>query len=49
MTFKYKNVYINDTATITGPYEQNGPLGNYFDKSYHDLYFGKKTWEQAES
>lgn len=49
MTFKYKNVYINETSTITGPYEQNGPLGNYFDKSYHDFYFGKKTWEQAES
>lgn len=48
MTFKYKNVYINETATITGPYEQDGPLGNYFDKSYKDLYFGKKTWEQAE-
>lgn len=49
MTFKYKNVYINETSTITGPYEKNGPLSNCFDKSFHDLYFGKKTWEQAES
>ncbi len=49
MTFRYKNVYINETATITGPYEKNGPLNNYFDKSYQDFYFGKKTWEQAES
>lgn len=49
MTFKYKNVYINDTSTITGPYEQKGPLGNYFDKSYYDFYFGTKTFEQAES
>ena len=48
MTFKYSNVYINDTATITGPYEANGPLSKYFDKSYNDLYFNTKTWELAE-
>ena len=48
MTFKYNNVYINDTATITGPYEANGPLSKYFDKSYNDLYFNTKTWELAE-
>lgn len=49
MTFQYKNVYINETATITGLYEKNGPLGNYFDKGYNELYFGTKTWEAAES
>lgn len=49
MTFKYNNVYISDTATITGPYEGNGPLSKYFDKSYNDFYFNQKTWEQAES
>ena len=48
MTFKYNNVYINDTATITGPYESKGPLSKFFDKSYDDLYFGAKTWELAE-
>ena len=48
MTIKYTNVYINDTSTITGPYEAKGPLKNFFDKSYSDLYFGEKTWEQAE-
>lgn len=48
MTNTYNNVYINDTCTITGPYEAKGPLGNYFDKSYKDLYFGKKAWELAE-
>lgn len=49
MTFKYKNVYINNTATITGPYEKKGPLHSYFDKSYDEFYFGTKTWEDAES
>ena len=48
MTIKYNNVYINDTATITGPFEKNGPLGKYFDKTYDNLYFKEKTWEQAE-
>ncbi len=49
MTFHYKNVYINDTGTVAGPYEKKGPLSSYFDKTYDELYFGKKTWEQAES
>ena len=49
MTFQYKNVYINETGTVTGPYEASGPLSKYFDKSYLDLYFGMKTWENAES
>lgn len=49
MTFKYNNVYINETATVTGPYEQEGPLSKYFDKSYKDFYMGLPTWEQAES
>lgn len=49
MTFKYKNVFINDTATVTGKYEKQGPLNKYFDKSYDDFYFGTNTWEQAES
>ena len=49
MTFKYNNVYINDTATVTGPNEANGPLSKYFDKSYKDFYMGLSTWEQAES
>lgn len=49
MTFTYDNVYINETATLTGPYEKKGPLNHYYDKSYDDLYFGAKTWEQAET
>ena len=48
MTQEYENVYINDTATISGPYESKGPLSNFFDKNYNDLYFGSKSWENAE-
>lgn len=49
MTFKYKNVYINETATVTGPYEEKGPLGNLYDKTYREFYFGEKNFEMAES
>ena len=48
MTIKYNNVFINETATIGGPYEAKGPVGKYLDKTYKELYFGEKTWEQAE-
>ena len=48
MTFKYKNVFINDTATVVGPDEKKGPLNHYFDKSNDELYFGANTFEQAE-
>ena len=48
MTFEYKNVYINESSTVAGPYEAKGPLGNLFDKTYEDLYNGEKTWETAE-
>ena len=49
MTNTYKNVYISNTATIAGIYEANGPLKEYFDKTYNkDLYFGEKSWEKAE-
>ena len=49
MTINFENVYINETATITGPYEKNGPLQRYYDKSYNDMYFNMNSWEQAES
>lgn len=49
MTTNYKNVYIMDTYTVCGPYENDGPLSNYFDKKYEkELYFGEKSWEKAE-
>ena len=48
MTFYYKNVYIEDTSTIAGPYEKKGHLRKYFDKTYSDLYFGEKSFEKAE-
>lgn len=49
MTTTYKNVYVKETSTIAGVYEANGPLKDYFDKTYtKDLYFGESSWERAE-
>lgn len=48
MTFKYNKVYLNNTYTIVGPYENNGPLAKYFDDYYKDLYCDEETWEKAE-
>ena len=49
MTTTYKNVFIKNASTIAGVYESNGPLKEYFDKTYtKDLYFGETSWEHAE-
>lgn len=36
-------------ASVAGKEEKEGPLGEYFDKTYSDPYLGEKTWESAES
>ena len=49
MTTRYNNVYVMDTYTVCGPYENDGPLAKYFDKRYEkELYFGEKSLEKAE-
>lgn len=39
---------ITAWASIAGKKESEGPLGNTFDITENDSYFGQKTWEQAE-
>lgn len=48
MTFTYNNVYVQDTATVAGPYEKQGPLKKYYDKTLKDLYYNEKSFEKAE-
>ena len=48
MTIFYNNVFLNEASTVTGPFEKVGLLGEYFDKSYTDLYMGEKTFEKGE-
>lgn len=49
MILNFKNVYVNGTSTVAGPYEAKGPLRTSFDKKYQkDLYCGEKSFEEAE-
>lgn len=48
MTINFDNVYIKETSTIVGPYEKEGSLNAYFDKTCNDFYNGAKTIEQSE-
>lgn len=42
-------VTLADGASTVGKKEGEGPLAAYFEEIEPDLYFGQKTWEQAES
>lgn len=39
---------ITATATVVGPEEGKGPLGNEFDVVHKDMNIGQDTWEKAE-
>ena len=39
---------VKNWASVAGKKEKDGPLGEYFDFTHKDTYFGQKTWEQAE-
>lgn len=40
---------IITSACVGGKTEQQGPMRDYFDKTFQDDYFGMDTYEQAES
>ncbi len=44
----FNNVYFNDCAVVVGPKEKEGPLGEYFDYYFEDLYCGEDSFEKAE-
>lgn len=44
----FNNVYLRNTAVVVGPKEAKGPLGQYFDYYFDDLYCGENSWEKAE-
>lgn len=46
---RFKDVSIKNTASVVGKKESEGPLSPYFDMTELDEYFGKDTWEKAES
>lgn len=44
----FSNVFLKDASTVVGPKENDGPIGEYFDYSFEDLYCGEDSWEKAE-
>lgn len=44
-----KDVYILGSSSVVGKKEGEGPFGEWFDKVVEDPFFGKDTWEEAES
>lgn len=47
-THYFENVYVQSTGTCVGRDEHLGPLSDYFDVYFEDLYCHKKTFEKAE-
>ena len=47
-TFDINGVFVENTASIVGPKEAEGPLSKYFDKSVKDDLLGQKSHELAE-
>lgn len=45
---EFKKVYLNCSATVSGPKELVGPIGKYFDKGFANIYCDKESWEDAE-
>lgn len=44
-----KPIYIQNSASVVGTKEGEGPIGNYVDFIGEDDLFGAKNWEEAES
>ena len=47
-SFEFGNVYVKTKYSICGKLEYEGPYGSYFNEHFEDLYFGQKSFEQAE-
>ncbi|MEJ8736130.1 stage V sporulation protein AD [Erysipelotrichaceae bacterium HCN-30851] len=47
-TIKFQNVYVQSRGTAVGPTEKKGPLKDYYDSYYDDLYCGEDSFEKAE-
>lgn len=45
----FHNVYIKNVSSVVGPKEFSGPIGEYFDKHYDDLFVNScQSFEKAE-
>lgn len=44
----FSNVYFNNSSVVVGPKESKGPLKQYFDYCFDDLYCNESSFEKAE-
>ncbi len=48
-TWSFENdLYVLAAGTAAGPKESEGPLRDFIDRQFDDLYCGEKNWELAE-
>lgn len=47
-SIKFNDIFINETATIVGPVEGQGPISSYFDEIVEDNYLDCDSFEKAE-
>ncbi|HHY19280.1 MAG TPA: stage V sporulation protein AD [Firmicutes bacterium] len=47
-TFLLNNVYVEESASVVGPLEGAGPLGDLFDVVIPDIIYGESSFEKAE-
>ncbi len=48
LTLKFKDVYIQASAAVAGPEEAQGPLKEYFDYCFSNIYADQKSYEDGE-
>lgn len=50
-TLNFRNIKpkIISYSSVCSSFEREGPLGEFFDETFDDSFFGKDSWEDAES
>lgn len=47
-SYQFNQVFLQEAISVSGPKEEKGPLGKYFDYSFDTLEMGEASWEHAE-
>ena len=47
-SYKFENVFLEETAVAIGKLESEGKIRSYADIIYEDQYFNEKSYEAAE-
>lgn len=47
-TLRFDNVYLDSSSIVASKMEKEGPLSEYYDLTYDDLYCNERTYEKGE-